>query len=177
MKPSRRNILALGGSGLAALALPTLLGAETVVEIEMKGSARGEHVWFSPMGLAVPPGTTLRFVNHDPGNSHTATSYHPSILDRALRIPADAAPWDSDLLLPNQSFEVTLTVPGVYDFYCQPHEHAGMVGRIIVGLPDVDPGWQDAAAVSDDLPEAARTAFPAVQKIIALGRVMPEVAP
>jgi hypothetical protein len=33
------------------------------------------------------------------------------------------------------SFEVTLTVEGVYDYYCTTHEMAGMVGRIIVGQP------------------------------------------
>lgn len=174
MNPSRRKLLAMGGGGLATLALPVRLAAQTVSLIEMKGTARGEHVWFSPMGIAVAVGTTLRFVNRDPANSHTTTCYHPSLLDRALRIPAAATPWDSDFLLPEESFEVTLDVPGVYDFYCQPHEHAGMVGRIVVGRPEVDAGWQGAAAMSDDVPEAARSAFPDVQMIIDLGQVMPE---
>ena len=30
---------------------------------------------------------------------------------------------------------MTFTVEGVYDYYCVPHEHAGMVGRIVVGTP------------------------------------------
>ena len=37
--------------------------------------------------------------------------------------------------MPGESFAVELTEPGVYDYYCIPHEHAGMVGRIVVGGP------------------------------------------
>lgn len=73
------------GGGLAALASHAV--AQERVEIAMRGSARGERVWFSPQGLAVGPGTTLRFVNRDPGNSHTSTAYHPDLLGRQRRIP------------------------------------------------------------------------------------------
>ena len=37
------------------------------------------------------------------------------------------------------NFEVRLTVEGVYDYYCIPHEASGMVGRIIVsGAKEAD---------------------------------------
>ena len=101
----------------------------------MRGKADGSHVWFDPIGLHVQPGQTVRWTNRDPGNSHTVTSYHPDIFERPLRIPAGAKPWNSDYLLPNESFSQTFTVEGVYDYYCVPHEHAGMVGRIVVGAP------------------------------------------
>lgn len=74
--------------------------------------------------------------------------------------------------MPGDSFEVLLTVPGVYDFYCLPHEHAGMVGRIVVGKPD-DDGWQGAATEVGDLPAAAIHGFPSVAAILEAGRVMP----
>lgn len=177
MTPGRRQFLVLGGGALAALSAPSLLRAAPVAVIETKGTARGEHVWFAPIGLAVDPGTMIRFVNRDPGNSHTATAYHPQVFDRQLRIPATAAPWDSDLLLPDESFEVILDRPGVYDYYCQPHEHAGMVGRIVVGRPGRDADWQGPANSSDDLPEVALAAFPSVEDILAQGQVMQERAP
>lgn len=139
----------------------------------MLGSPRGEHVGFAPLGLALAPGTRLRFVNRDPGNSHTATTYHPALFGRQRRIPAAAAPWDSGLLLPEERFEVTLEAAGVYDCYCQPHEMAGMVLRLVVGRPG-DPGWEDAAPPSDDLPEAALAALPPVEAILARGPLMPE---
>lgn len=94
--------------------------------IEIKGSRRGEAVWFRPLGLVVAQGETIRFVNRNGGNSHTATAYHSGILDRPWRIPARATLWDSILLLPDQGFDVSFTVPGVYDLYCQSHEHAGI---------------------------------------------------
>jgi len=175
MIPARRQFLIMGGGSLVALAAPLQVHASPVAVIEMKGTTRGEHVWFTPQGLAVAAGTLLHFINRDPANSHTATAYHPAVLGRQMRIPAGAEPWDSDFLLPDEAFEVTLTVPGVYDFYCQPHEHAGMVGRIVVGRPGVDAGWQDAAPPSDDLPEPARTGFPSVKVILAQGQVLPQV--
>jgi plastocyanin len=136
----------------------------------MSGTARGEHVWFRPQGLAVAPGTTLRFLNRDAGNSHTATAYHPDIYGRPRRIPEGAEPWDSGFLLPDEDFEVTLEQPGVYDFYCLPHEMAGMVGRIVVGQPG-DLGFEGASQEAGDLPEAALTAFPSVEEILAAGRI------
>lgn len=170
-----RRMLITGGAALlgAASMRPRTTMAAPPLLIEMKGSPRGEMVWFVPLGLAVAPGATVRFVNRDPGNSHTATAYHPDILDRPQRIPDRARPWDSGLLLPDQAFEITLTVPGVHDLYCQPHEHAGMVARIVVGRPGQDPGWQDPAAGPGDLPEAALAAFPPIHAILEQGTVMP----
>lgn len=176
MMPNRRQVLVLGGSGIVALIGPTGAIAGPMEEISMQGTSRGEHVWFAPAGLAVAAGTTLRFVNLDPGNSHTSTCYHPTLFDRPLRIPAGAAPWDSGFLLPGDSFEVLLSVPGVYDFYCLPHEHAGMVGRIVVGKPG-DEGWQGAATGVGDLPEIAIHGFPSVEAILKAGRVMPPGQP
>lgn len=173
--PTRREALALGGGLLATLAMPQILLAEDVTVIEMRGTARGEHVWFAPYGLAVRLGTTLRFVNRDPVNSHTATAYHPVNLGRPLRIPDGAEPWDSGYLLPEESFEVRLTVPGVYDYYCQPHEFSGMVGRIVVGAPG-RPGWQPASERAGDIPEEALAAFPTVKAILSGGPLYHEEA-
>ena len=177
MTTSRRALLWRGVSLVAAAAIPLPARAacappETLVE--MRGMPRGERVWFAPIGVALAPGGTIRFTNRDPGNSHTATTYHPSILDRPLRIPKDAAPWDSGLLLEGGSFAVTLTVPGVYDIYCQPHEMAGMVARLVVGRPGPGEEWQAAPVADGDLPEAARAAFPAVADILARGAISPE---
>lgn len=169
MMATRRRLLAMGGGVVATLSWSGAPRAETTVMIEMRGTARGERVWFAPVGLAVAPGTRLRWINRDAGNSHTSTAYHPDN-GRALRIPPAATAWDSGLLLPDQAFETVLAAPGVYDYFCQPHEMAGMVGRIVVGTPD-DEGWQGAAPPTDDLPEAAVPAFPAVDEILRAGRV------
>lgn len=168
MTPSRRRFLRLGGEFLASLSLLRAVRAaeDGLVEIRMAGTANGSHVWFDPIGILVPAGTTIRWINEDPGNAHTATAYHPDNFDHALRIPAGARPWDSDYLLPGESFEVTLTVPGVYDYFCAPHEHAGMVGRIIVGEAGDTFAEPAAAAGSAGLPDVALRAFPAIADIL-----------
>ncbi|QIE55015.1 hypothetical protein G5B40_05835 [Pikeienuella piscinae] len=173
MMVSRRAFLTLGGGALATLSSPALLRAGPREQIEMKGTARGERIWFAPRGLAVAPGSTVRFVNRDPGNSHTATAYHPEVYGRTRRIPAAAAPWDSDFLLPDESFEVTLTAPGVYDYYCIPHEMAAMVGRIVVGAPG-DAGWEGPSADAEDVSPEVLAALPGVEEILANGRIEEE---
>jgi plastocyanin len=170
---SRRQILVIGGTLLAGLASPRLPLAGEPVEIRMQGNTDGSHVWFDPLGLRIEPGQTIRWINLDPGNSHTATAYHPRNFERPLRIPERAEPWNSDYLLPNESFSVTFTVEGVYDFFCVPHEHAGMVGRIIVGQPGRSSSLSLSAqtAGGEPIPEIALRAFPSVDEIMRRGVV------
>jgi plastocyanin len=171
---TRRRLLQAGGLALAGLAAGRRAPAGAVVEIAMRSDATGAEVWFDPVGVLVPPGQTVRWVMRSPGNPHTTTAYHPRNANHALRIPEGAAPWDSGFLVhPGDRFEVTLTVEGVYDYFCLPHEHAGMVGRIVVGRP-AGPGtlpfdyFTGRAGTSAWLPvpPAARRAFPDVAAIV-----------
>jgi plastocyanin len=170
---TRRRMIEAGGGILAALLVRPAVGAAAdTVEIVMRGKADGSHVWYDPFGIHIQPGQTIRWTNRDPGNSHTVTCYHPEMFDRPLRIPAGAKPWDSDYLLPDESFSVTLTRAGIYDYYCVPHEHAGMVGRIVVGTPVTVEAASDAPAPGlTPLPEAALNGFPSVEEIVAKGVV------
>ena len=112
----------------------------------MRSDPEGAHVGFDPIGLRVMPGTVVRWVVE--ANVHTATAYHPVNGGHPLRIPEQAEPWDLDYLVePGQAFEVMLTAEGVYDYFCTPHEVAGMVGRIIVGRPG-GPGTQSPGDTS-----------------------------
>ena len=193
--PSRREFLRAGGAAIAALGLVPYQRAfaaspgsmsrwpATAREvIEMRSDGLGARVWFDPIGLYVEPGTTLRWIVRQ--NVHTATAYHPRNDAHSLRIPEAAAPWDSGFLVnPGDHFDVTLTVPGVYDYYCAPHEAAGMVGRIVVGKP-LGPGGEPfdywvgrrGTGAWHHVPEAARAAFPAVARILAERRVHPAQA-
>ncbi|WP_415184974.1 plastocyanin/azurin family copper-binding protein [Phaeovulum sp.] len=149
----------------AALTLaPRLALGSTVVEITMAGRADGSKVWFDPYGVLIAPGQTVRWTNRDKVNSHTATAYHPDTFNRPRRIPKGAAPFDSDYLLPGDSYEVTFDIAGVYDYYCVPHEMSGMVGRIIVAEPG-QTGFADYD--SGDLPKAALDRMPTIADILA----------
>jgi plastocyanin len=167
---SRRAAL-VGGGGFAAFLLAARTGQATgPTEIAMRGSKDGGRVSFDPVGLYLEPGQRVIFVNRDDGNSHTATAYTPAIDGRSLRIPSAGAGWDSDYLDPGGSFEIMLESPGVYDFYCRPHEHAGMVGRIVVGRPESHAGWTQNEETGD-LDPVALAAFPEVEKILAMGSI------
>jgi plastocyanin len=129
----------------------------------MESDTLGSKVWFDPVGLHVQAGDTIRWELRE--NVHTVAAYHPDNAGHALRIPATAAAWDSGYLV-NQGdhFEVTLTQEGVYDYYCEPHEFSGMVGRIVVGNGVASDDWRD-------VPTVARAGFPSVAEIVAKGRI------
>ena len=169
----RRQILATGGLWLAGLTQALNSRAESaVVDIAMNSTEDGSKVWYDPIGLLIQPGMTIRWMIM--ANVHSTAAYHPDNDHHSLRIPENAKPWNSDFLVnPGDHFEVTLTEPGVYDYFCTPHEQAGMVGRIIVasasgpGTRPFDyfksmtpvPGWQD-------VPVAAQQNFPSIEKIL-----------
>jgi plastocyanin len=166
----RRKFVEAGGRVLAGLLLlpgsvraPSLARRGRVLEIRMRSDVRGEHVWFDPIGVLVDPGTVIRWVVE--ANVHATAAYHPANGGRPRRIPVGSTPWDSGYLVnPGDAFQVTLTVPGVYDYYCLPHEQAGMVGRIVVGRPPFRP---DALpADSPAIPDGARANLPAVERIV-----------
>ena len=143
----------------------------------MRSDARGSRVWFDPIGVRVDPGTTVRWVLE--ANVHSTTAYHPANGSWAPRIPAGARPWDSGLLTePGSAFEWRLEAPGVYDYYCIPHEMAGLVGRIVVapgasGTTLQEPAARPGAAGGDfrPPPDAALAAFPPIEGILRNGRV------
>ncbi len=163
----RRLLLSAGGGLLLSAVLPWPAGAGEAVEIGMAGTSTGSAVWFRPGGLLIQPGQAVRWVNRDTGNVHTATAYHPAN-GKPLRMPEGAKPWNSDYLLPGQSFTVVFDTPGIYDYFCLPHEHAGMVGRIVVGDTQAAHPYADTDA---RLPPAAGAGFPGVEAILAQKQV------
>lgn len=164
----RRLLLAAGVGLLLSAAVSRRAGAANEVQISMSGTPTGSHVWFRPRGLLIQPGQAVRWVNHEAGNVHTVTAYHPDN-GKPLRMPHEAKSWDSDYLMPEESFVMTFDKPGVYDYFCIPHEHAGMVGRIVVGSIDTSvPPYADTDTL---LPAAAVAGFPSVHSILETTKV------
>jgi plastocyanin len=117
---ARRHLLHLGGVWAIAPAVGSQ--AHQPVTIRMRSDTEGSHVGFDPVGLLIQPGRTVRFLCET--NYHTTSAYHPANANHSLRIPRNAQPWSSDVLQPGEQFEVTLTVPGVYDYFCAPYRWA-----------------------------------------------------
>ena len=163
-------------AGTAMLCQAAVATAATV-EIELMQTAAGK-TYFDPAGVRIAPGDTVRWVQLT--GFHSITSYHPSNDNHGLRIPACAKPWDSDVLLADYpkrgaTFEHIFTVPGVYDYFCRPHEMAGMVGRIVVGKPGNGPGTKPFGYAPNEswkpIPDVARNAFPPIAEILQKGTV------
>ena len=68
MRPSRRDVLRIGGGILAGL---PFAGASTAggeaVDIDMHGNADGSRVWFEPVGVLVRPGQFSNPSSSPPG--------------------------------------------------------------------------------------------------------------
>lgn len=121
-------------------------------DVAMQSNDAGHQ--FSPHIVWIEPGGTVTWTNES--GAHTTTAYHPDV-DKPLRIPENASPWDSGMFSePGKTFERSFEEEGVYDYFCTPHEYRAMVGRVIVGEPSMD--TQPALAPPQDgLPEEAQT--------------------
>ena len=167
MTLARREVLGAGRRACRRpFPIPGDVWADEVVEIRMQGRDDGSHVWFDPIGVLIKPGQMVRWTNLNPGNSHTTTAYHPTNAKAAPH--AQSGKILGFRLSPagRELFDYFHRA-GVYDYYCIPHEHAGMVGRIIVGEPEAHGGWTEPVAASRGLPDEALKAFPMVEEIMA----------
>ena len=135
---------------------PALAQEAAVVEIEMLGGVFDAR--FDPVGVAVAPGTTIRFVNVEFQHSSRAYAALPGY-DIPQRIPDGAEAWVTPV---GTDAEIVLTVEGVYDYYDLSYELAGMVGRIVVGDPAAFPARDPA-----ELSHAAQDNLPPVDVILA----------
>jgi plastocyanin len=95
---------------------------------------------FGPRVLAVPPGSTVSWTNHDTV-AHTTSS--------------DAGIWDSGVLQPGMSFSHTFNQAGVFVYHC--HIHAFMSGVVVVGT--LAPPGTLAIAVTPSTVTAGSTAI------------------
>ncbi|MBL0142483.1 MAG: hypothetical protein IPP91_10405 [Betaproteobacteria bacterium] len=171
----------IGRYGLLVLLAALLTGsaaAARTFDVRAVMSKDGSRVYFDPIGLHIQPGDTVRWVQVD--GYHSTTAYDPRNGNHERRIPDRAQSWDSGILLAQypakgSTFEHTFSLPGVYDYFCQPHEAAGMVGRIVVGTPGDGPGTQPFGYAPDrrwkPVPEVAQKAFPAIRLIMEKGAV------
>lgn len=130
------------------------LGEHFVVEIR--------DFYFDPPGLLIRPGDEIEWVWREiTVDGHSTTAYHPAY-GKERRIPQTAEPWDSGIITEMElTFTRTFSMPGVYDYYCLPHEYSGMVGRIVVLGAE-----KPIAESANHLPARAQTALPSIEAIL-----------
>lgn len=120
--------------------------------VTMRTEGHEQH--FAPHVTWVEVGGTVTWENES--GQHNAVAYHPDNHDKPRRMPEAAEAWETALLDDEgATASHTFETAGVYDYYCAPHESAGMVGTVIVGEPDAheQPGLE---APQQDLPDGAR---------------------
>lgn len=79
---------------------------------------------FSPNQLKIKAGDTVEFRN--------VSAFTHTVSSRASAIPAGAVPFNSGQIKGGGTYRHTFTVPGTYNYFCDPHQGAGMTGVIVV---------------------------------------------
>jgi plastocyanin len=161
---SRRQLLgtaaALFATGLAGcideeLGTDDPLIGDPEAHVEVELTDEDDEPRLDPPIAHVVDGGTVEWIAES--GAHETTSYHPETHRDQGRIPEDSEPWASEVT-PSNPFDRIFDGEGVYNYACSVHETEGVVGTVLVGLPD--PDEQPALEpVSRELPDAAREEF------------------
>lgn len=135
-------------------ATPSDAETETAAAADADASVAVASNEFTPEFLTVEPGATVLF-EHASG-THTVTFYHDAG-DRQHRVPEGVEYFDESFSS-GDTASVVLERPGVYDYYCKPHESLGMVGSVVVGEND-DPDQPGLSEPGSDVPDGAAEAL------------------
>jgi halocyanin-like protein len=92
---------------------------QTKVEVTVGAKGNGGNMAFAPAGLRVSPGTTVVWTWTGAGNMHN--------------VVADDGAFESEMRsAEGATFEHTFERTGTFEYYCAPHESAGMKGAVVV---------------------------------------------
>ncbi len=113
-----RSFLAASFSLLMVFAFGvTSVQAKTV---EVKLGTDGGMLAFEPSTVNIGTGDTVKFVNNKLAPHNAVFDGHEELSHPDLAFA------------PGESWEQTFSTAGTYDFYCEPHRGAGMVGKVVV---------------------------------------------
>ena len=109
-------------AGLFAIVLTLGLGISSVSAktVEVKLGTDAGMLAFEPSSVNISSGDTVKFVNNK-------LAPHNAVFDGN-----DDLSHPDLAFAPGESWERTFSTAGTYDFYCEPHRGAGMVGKIVV---------------------------------------------
>lgn len=130
MRPAPRRLVSL----IAAVGALALVAGLTPVARAANASVQIADMAFAPADVTVNVGDTVTWTNTDP-MIHTVTSTTNA--------------FDSDDMDEGDSYSVTFTAPGTYDYYCVPHPF--MTGTITVVAAAVAP----SPSASGEIPNVA----------------------
>ena len=105
-----------------ALLLVLVLGVASVQAktVEVKLGTDAGMLAFEPSTVTISSGDTVKFVNNKLAPHNAVFEGHDELSHPDLAFA------------PGESWEETFTAAGTYDYYCEPHRGAGMVGKVVV---------------------------------------------
>ena len=88
--------------------------------VEVKLGTDAGMLAFEPSTITISAGDTVKFVNNKLAPHNAVFEGHDELSHPDLAFA------------PGESWEQTFSTAGTYDFYCEPHRGAGMVGKVVV---------------------------------------------
>jgi len=107
---------------ICALFLVLALGVSSAQAktVEVKLGTDAGMLAFEPSSITISTGDTVKFVNNKLAPHNAVFDGHEDLSHPDLAFA------------PGESWEKTFSTAGSYDFYCEPHRGAGMVGTVVV---------------------------------------------
>ena len=104
------------------LLLVLVFGVSTVQAktVEVKLGTDAGMLAFEPSSVSISTGDTVKFVNNKLAPHNAVFEGHDELSHPDLAFA------------PGESWEETFSAAGTYDYYCEPHRGAGMVGKVVV---------------------------------------------
>ena len=105
-----------------ALLLVLVFGVSTVQAktVEVKLGTDAGMLAFEPSSVSISTGDTVKFVNNKLAPHNAVFEGHDELSHPDLAFA------------PGESWTETFSTAGTYEFYCEPHRGAGMVGTVVV---------------------------------------------
>ncbi|MDP6851065.1 MAG: plastocyanin [Prochlorococcaceae cyanobacterium ETNP1_MAG_8] len=105
-----------------ALLLVLGIGVSSVqaATVEVKLGSDSGMLAFEPSDIKIKAGDKIKFVNNNLAPHNAVFEGHDELSHTDLAFA------------PGESWEETFSTAGNYDFYCEPHRGAGMVGTVVV---------------------------------------------
>jgi plastocyanin len=110
---------ALLGALLVLVSFSSVLPAEAAT-VEVKLGTDAGMLAFEPSVITISKGDTVRFVNNKLAPHNAVFDGHDELSHTDLAFA------------PGESWDETFDQAGSYDYWCEPHRGAGMVGKVIV---------------------------------------------
>ena len=88
--------------------------------VEVKLGTDAGMLAFEPSSVTISTGDSVKFVNNKLAPHNAVFEGHDELSHPDLAFA------------PGESWEETFSTAGTYEFYCEPHRGAGMVGTVVV---------------------------------------------